>query len=77
MNESVDDDSDKKAVNFVQILKQLKDELKVVKEKHDQIYNDLMAVKAEAIAKINSEAAHQKVIDETDAAAAQEQTIDL
>jgi hypothetical protein len=35
MNESVDDDSDKKAVNFVQILKQLKDELKVVKEKHD------------------------------------------
>ena len=77
MNESVDDDSDKKAVNFVQILKQLKDELKVVKEKHDQIYNDLMVVKAEAIAKINSEAAHQKVIDETDAVTAQEQTIDL
>ena len=70
MNESVDDDSDKKAVNFVQILKQLKDELKVVKEKHDQLYNDLMVVKAEAIAKIKSEAAHQQVIDETDAAAA-------
>ncbi len=77
MNDSLDETSDQKAVDYVTILKQLKDELKVVKEKHDQLSADLMQIKAETIAKIKSEEAHQKVIDETDARTAQEQTIDL